>query len=432
MNIISSTPNDGIETIKLTYDISFPWAPRGEVQQLIIGESYRIKVSSLSGAIVAYSGAKILEPWYELIRPRENEILIPENYKLKIKTHPEDQYLNYRIWLIVNTPEVNIRKLLHSPQMKFREHLSPLNNNEFLWDGKIPDEREVLSNGSTLGEWWKNYEGDFYFEIESWFRSVMGNDYSLDKIQRKAVKVKSIKSYSEGEGWATVSESDLSIENIRTYGRDVEIILKNHGPEPFYSRIIPLKVTISDRFATRVYHKEYSLTSSVSSVPVNGNMNISLGADLGICLQDQSFTVGVELKPQGYWRDNNSSNNVMGKHFNLTFDPRPNLYFSGTEKIRVTRRGDEVKVRTTIGYDGLPWCLSPHKVALRVLKQGGEIIYERETQATQGPVEFILSASEIKRLGGGKRSIIEVFLDRDNTINENNETDNHEYVYYDF
>ncbi|MEO0303581.1 MAG: hypothetical protein ABIM76_07405, partial [candidate division WOR-3 bacterium] len=240
------------------------------------------------------------------------------------------------------------------------------------------------------------------------------------------------KVYTEAEGWATVSKSDLSVENITTHGGDIEIMVKNRGPETLRSRVIPLKVIISDRFATRVYHKEYSLTSSVSSVPVNGILSISLGKDLGICLQDQSFTVGVELKPQGYWRDNNSSNNVMGKHFNLTFDPRPNLYFSGTEKIRVTRRGDEVKVRTTIGYDGLPWCLSPHKVALRVLKQGGTIIYERETQATQGPVEFTLSASEIKRLGGGKRSIIEVFLDWDHTINENNEIDNHEYTYYDF
>lgn len=169
-----------------------------------------------------------------------------------------------------------------------------------------------------------------------------------------------------------------------------------------------------------------------SSIPVNGLTHIYLGADLGICLRDRSVTVGVKLKPQGYWRDDNSSNDVKGKHFNLTFDPRPNLYFSGARPIRITRSGDEIKVKTSVGYRGKSWCLSPHVVRLRLVKPGGEIIYREDKRATRGPVEFVLSDRVVRRLGGRDHVAVEVFLDWKDDIKESNEDDNHKYVYYDF
>ena len=434
--ILSSTPNDGIETIRITHEISFPVAPAGTMtQNLIIGDSYCVKVSS---STAAYSGAKILEPWIEVLKPREGESLVPQNYKIVIKKHPPEQYLEYQIWAVVDVAGLRLRKLLYSSPYSSgsshaERHLTPSygeeGKDEFLWDGHLSEEILVLPTGENLGEWWEDYEGPFTLEIEAWFRSRDGADHFLERIKRRVTKVKALHAFPAGEGWTTVSHSDLAIENIRVHGRDIDIMVVNHGPEPFRGTVIPLEVTVSDRFSSRTYQKEYHPRVSI---PVNGVMSISLGGDLGICLQDTSFTVGAKLKPQGYWTDDNPSNDSRGKHFDLTIDPRPNLYFAGRRALRITRRGDEVKVRSIIGYDGPEWCLKAHTVRLRLTKPGGEIIYRRDIQTERGPVEFTLSASEVRRLGGREHVAVEVFLDWWDVIKEKAENDNWRYVYYDF
>ncbi len=433
--ILSSTPNDGIETIRITHQISFPVTPAGtRSQNLIIGDSYCIKVSS---STVAYSRAKILEPWMEVIKPVEGEALVPKNYKIVIKKHPPEQYLEYQIWAVVDVAGLRLRKLLYfspysSGPSHAERHLTPSDGegkDEFLWDGHLSEETLVLPTGEKLGDWWEDYEGPFTLEIEAWFRSREAGDHFLERIKRRVTKVKALRAFSAAEGWTTVSHSDLAIENITVHGRDIEIVVVNHGPESFRGTVLPLEVTVSDRFSSRTYPKEYHPRVAI---PVNGVMPISLGGDLGICLQDTSFTVGAKLKPQGAWTDDNPSNNSRGRHFDLTIDPRPNLYFAGRRALRITRRGDEVKVRSIIGYDGPDWCLRSHTVRLRLTKPGGEIIYRRDLQAERGPVEFTLSASEVRRLGGREHVAVEVFLDWWDVIKEKNENDNWRYVYYDF
>lgn len=223
----------------------------------------------------------------------------------------------------------------------------------------------------------------------------------------------------------------MAIEEVTPYLRDIRIKVVNHGPETCYAQFIPLKITLTDRYATRTFTKRFHLSSSI---PVGGRRYVYLGRHLGICLWDTSFSIGVEFDSERDWVDENASNDSYWKHFDLSFDPRPNIYFhdSGRGKIRIRRRGDQVTVRVLPKFEGRSWCKRPYTVRLRLFKQEGGLFYERDLQTEEGPVEFTLSASEVRRSGGGDNVLVEVFLDWWDDVKENNESDNWEFTTYDF
>ncbi|RLA87223.1 MAG: hypothetical protein DRG40_00925 [Deltaproteobacteria bacterium] len=439
--ILASTPNDGRETIRITSDLRFPAVPVGEMQTLMTGHPYQIKVSNLSGnlssrasswEVAGYTEVMVLKPWLEIVRPMENERVVPENYKIVFKKHDtEHQAWYHKIWVVISYGDYLIRKLLFS----FRNPVSMinvLNDEEFLWNGHLPEENEYISFfSSTLGEWWENYEGEVILEIESWFESVDGLVYPAEKLERRFIKVKSKPVFTAQEEWVTVTHSDMAVEEVVPYYGDMRIKVVNHGPETCYGQFIPFKVTLTDRYAHRTFRKRFRLPSSI---PVGGRRYVYLGRDLGICLWDTSFTIGVEFDSERDWIDENASNDSYWKHFDLSFDQRPNIYFhdSGRGKIRIRRRGDQVTVRVLPKFEGRSWCKRPYTVRLRLFKQEGGLFYERDLQTEEGPVEFTLSASEVRRSGGGDNVLVEVFLDWWDDVKENNESDNWEFTTCDF
>lgn len=238
--------------------------------------------------------------------------------------------------------------------------------------------------------------------------------------------------YTDVEEWATVTHSDMAIEEVVPYLGDVRIKVVNHGPETCYGQFIPFKITLTDRYATRTFRKSFRLSSSI---PVGGSRFVYLGRDLGICLWDSSFSMGVEFGSERDWIDENASNDSYWRHFDLPFDPRPNLYFhdSGRGKIRIKRRGDRVTIRVLPKFEGKRWCRRPYTVRFRLVRSSDARIFcHEDVQTEQGPVELVLSASDVRRQAGESHIAIEVFLDWWDDVKEANEGDNHEYVFYDF